>query len=985
MLRKKIMHMLMVLVLITPLCQFLVGGQVADAGTADDKPDQALIIDPDAESEVTITSNYYRDGKAKITDFNGANRVGDDGSGNYQSWHDWEQSDHTYMNFQDNKGMTGIAYTGLHARDGGDGQSLPDTITVDYDNVGLAREDGQYVRVGAHVTVDNIIYGAQPSWSADTVPYIIFSNNLYSGVLYGGIKSMSIHFTFVDPDGKPINFTGLGGKFSFNSLNANQANDWGNPEQSTEFAGDGADRPDGVTSDGTILSYHPQPQNPAFKYMAGTYYGTNGTNFSGDDDHLGNPNFPRATVSFPLSRTTNSFTFGSGWGRAWTAFSSSSPFPVAQSAPSKTVEPVDNNAGFAQRYDNDLDVYGLHEGDSKWDFNNPQPGHNPDKPDLAQGVLPKAKRYVEPGKEYYYYINQPTIDLSTQGLVLPAHMEITDTLPEGTEMAGNDAVTVYDLEGNQLAQSDADGRYLNVQLSSDAVQKINEESKDPKFYGKDFTIRVKFKVTDDAPKLMQNKAASFFRYNNDEMFSATSNIVDIQLPPDPVDISFEKIDSDTGNPLPRATFTLYQDGQEKGKATSDSNGQVKFPKVVPGDYQIAETDVPTNYEDPQNGAKTNITVNNDGTITWPDGVLQDGKYPDKPTRKQFVLHLDKVDLNKHDLKGATFELKHGTSTERATTEKSGGIEFKMAMVPGDYTLKEVTAPQGFNKLGGTFHFTIGDDGYPKQVGSRDFKFADEQTHAGDINDWDSVLNLAYDGSDLSFLKDYGLKVAQVDNQYKLQVTIPDKRTKKYNLKIHKIDALTGANVDGADFKLTRLNEDGSSTEFNATRKDGLLTFMDYGAPLSLRPSTNYTLQETKAPGRYQKLKGVFTFQVGADGQLMPVNDGGKFKFADGQAHGEPEDGNWDLLQYSDNDLPYSDHFGVTVDADNSATTDSGTDKDPGTGTVTITIPDQEVPLPDDVRLPSTGGSGMLPYVMVALLLVMLGSGLVLYWRRSEVK
>ncbi|WP_156300854.1 prealbumin-like fold domain-containing protein [Lacticaseibacillus sharpeae] len=664
--RKKILQMLMVLVLVIPITFAGFRSKSTVAGDAGTNQGQALIIDPDAISNVTMHSSTG----GEISKFNGANQTGPQenrwGGGDLQTWASegnnigWRDNNRTYMNFLNGAGMTGVGYTRLKSNDGGNGKIIDnEVLTLNYDNVGMALKDGHYVTVGADVKVSNIIYGSESGVAPNTNPYIIFSDNLYSGVLYGGIKAMDINFEFYDATSQAhekIDFTGLEGELSFNSLNGNQG---GNYIESTEFAGDGAD--DGQLSDGTILSYHKYADQNHW-YMNGTYYGWNGSFTYKDDDYLGAKRFPVATVSFPLSGTSNDFTFGSAWGRAWTAFSSSSPFPVQQSAPTKTVEPADNSQGFDQRYDNDLDVFGLQEG-SKWDFSNPQPGHNPDDNDLAAGVLPKNERYVDKGGSYYYYINQPTINLSTQGLVLPTGMDIFDDLQDGTSVNGIQDVTLYGLDGREIGNpfaynSQASGQNIHLILSDSAVNTINEQSKQKQYYGKDFTVRIKYHVDNDAPNLIQNKAMSHFTYDNNDEFYAMSNKVDTQLRPDPVNVSFTKYDSVTSKALADATFTLYHKGEFVQNAISGADGQVNFTNVAPGSgYTIQETGVPANYTDPYNGRQFNVEITKDGQIKWLDNVIQNNRYPDNPIQKHYILHLDKVNADDaHALENAEFKL-----------------------------------------------------------------------------------------------------------------------------------------------------------------------------------------------------------------------------------------------------------------------------------------------------------------------------------------
>ncbi|MGX7151023.1 Cna B-type domain-containing protein [Enterococcus ureasiticus] len=72
------------------------------------------------------------------------------------------------------------------------------------------------------------------------------------------------------------------------------------------------------------------------------------------------------------------------------------------------------------------------------------------------------------------------------------------------------------------------------------------------------------------------------------------------------DVSFKKIDGDTGEKLPGATFDLYKKGLDgtytlkKANITSDANGVVTANKLTTGDYYFEETKSPEGYQDPEN-------------------------------------------------------------------------------------------------------------------------------------------------------------------------------------------------------------------------------------------------------------------------------------------------------------------------------------------------------------------------------------------------
>ncbi|WP_054716404.1 prealbumin-like fold domain-containing protein [Lacticaseibacillus manihotivorans] len=92
-------------------------------------------------------------------------------------------------------------------------------------------------------------------------------------------------------------------------------------------------------------------------------------------------------------------------------------------------------------------------------------------------------------------------------------------------------------------------------------------------------------------------------------------------PPKPalVNAEFIKVDQ-FGKALKDVTFDLFADEAAQGVAiqtqTSSTDGTVTFTDVAPGDYWLKETNTPAGYVPLTQSIK--ITIQNDGTIKWPD-------------------------------------------------------------------------------------------------------------------------------------------------------------------------------------------------------------------------------------------------------------------------------------------------------------------------------------------------------------------------------
>lgn len=794
----------------------------------------ALILSPEANASVTMSVS----GGAYETLDGTKGGQATEPDADVQSWSEWQDSNKTYMKFVPGVGMHGVGLTGLGQDQGNESPAGYPTnykIDLDYSDVGYynfataGQPDLQ--KVGAHITISDIQYGSNPSWAARTEPYILFSDNLYSGVKYGRIKSMRITMTFYRAsDGQEIDFTGSNAVFSFNSLNSAQGSS--NPLYSAEFAGSGSEN--GSLTENSLLQYQSNGIGvQGAEYTNNTYFG-NSNQF---DDTLGSASFPSAAVTFPMTGTTNSFVFGSVWGAAWNAFSSSANYPTGQSAPSKTVEPLNqyqagdtwNNptgaaAEFAQRYDNDLDRY--NDGADLWSYQNAQSGHDPDNGDLNAGIPAKADRYVETGKEYYYYINQPTIDLQTQGLILPDGYEIDDTLPAGTEV---ESVELYNLDGTRInnafeTQPQAGTQDLALKLSNSATEAINGLSKETNYYGKDFTLRVKFKVTnttsDNIDDLMANQASSKFYYSSlNAPYTATSNLVHIRVKDVTQTLYFKKV-TENGSPLQGAEFDLLApDGDKVNDATitSDANGlfSVSAKQFADGTYTLRETKAPAGY------AKQDYQVEvKDGKIVGADGDV--AKIVDKKQAAKLVLKKrDKA--SQKMLAGAEFTIykqnngQLGDPVETVKTDGNGEATVDDLDWETTYWAVETKAPDGY-------------------------KLPDPQ----DAKNWQPV---SFDKTELT-------KTLTFDDDMNV-----------LNIRLQKVDSWTNKQLAGAEFELT--GPDGyAQTQQSTDNRDE-----NYNLQFTaLVPGQTYTLKEKQAPAGYVTDKQEYPVVVASDGQTVKIAD-----------------------------------------------------------------------------------------------------------------
>ncbi|MFT9869803.1 SpaA isopeptide-forming pilin-related protein [Bacillus mobilis] len=163
-----------------------------------------------------------------------------------------------------------------------------------------------------------------------------------------------------------------------------------------------------------------------------------------------------------------------------------------------------------------------------------------------------------------------------------------------------------------------------------------------------------------------------------------------------------KKDAESGKVLEGAEFKLKNEtGQVVGEAkTTNKDGVVTFENLVPGKYMLEETKAPEGYKALEVTVEVNVVAN---TVIKQE-VLNE-KVKEKIKGQVEITKVDATDTNKK-LAGAVFEiLKDGTKIETLTSDENGKATSK-ELEPGDYILKEVQAPEGYELSDKEIGFTI---------------------------------------------------------------------------------------------------------------------------------------------------------------------------------------------------------------------------------------------------------------------------------------
>lgn len=164
-------------------------------------------------------------------------------------------------------------------------------------------------------------------------------------------------------------------------------------------------------------------------------------------------------------------------------------------------------------------------------------------------------------------------------------------------------------------------------------------------------------------------------------------------------VELTKVDEE-GHTLEHAEFDLLtHEGKTLKRAlVTDQEGKIRINDLKPGDYQLIETKAPHGYQ--LNGTSIPFTIE------------KNQKKPLQLTAKNQLilgsLRIIKVDRQTdRTLKGATFDIqsKGGKTIQSVTTGKEGEVIVK-GLKPGNYTLTETKAPDGYMTLKKPIKFTI---------------------------------------------------------------------------------------------------------------------------------------------------------------------------------------------------------------------------------------------------------------------------------------
>ena len=143
--------------------------------------------------------------------------------------------------------------------------------------------------------------------------------------------------------------------------------------------------------------------------------------------------------------------------------------------------------------------------------------------------------------------------------------------------------------------------------------------------------------------------------------------------------------ADNNSPLAGAVFALSQGGQELKRETTNAQGIVEFNDLEYGDYQVTEITPPTGYN--LNPNPTHVTIDTNGKTYQVEVINEIIKGNIK---------LIKKDQDGNLLSGAVFGLFQGDRKLKQQTTDNQGVVLFENITFGNYQIKEITPPTGYN-------------------------------------------------------------------------------------------------------------------------------------------------------------------------------------------------------------------------------------------------------------------------------------------------
>lgn len=350
----------------------------------------------------------------------------------------------------------------------------------------------------------------------------------------------------------------------------------------------------------------------------------------------------------------------------------------------------------------------------------------------------------------------------------------------------------------------ADGLISEVNLNEDMTAKFDTALPFGKYYVQEI-------ATDEHYVLNGEKYLVNFEYMGQEVTTFSVDCGEFKNALKRGKISGKKVDENEKS-LENALFGLFAVDTDEFTAdnaymtaVSDENGHFEFDKIPYGEYIVREIEAPTGYI--LSDESYPVTISEDGEIIEITAV-----------NKPITIEISKQDIYENELVGAKMQLENsdGKVVEKWTSDGTNHVVTELPA--GDYTLKEIAAPDGY-VIATDIRFTV--DVYGK---------------------------ITVENVDATAVSENGNPL----------IVMVDDTTK---VKISKRDITTDKELAGATLQI--IDEDGNvTTEWVSTDEAHFIEG-------KLIAGKEYTLRETIAPDGYE-IASEIKFTVNTDGSVTEV-------------------------------------------------------------------------------------------------------------------
>lgn len=225
-------------------------------------------------------------------------------------------------------------------------------------------------------------------------------------------------------------------------------------------------------------------------------------------------------------------------------------------------------------------------------------------------------------------------------------------LPQGYEKMPAQDINVVDKSGNNLGSVHVDaqetGKQRIITVPNVKYWNINGEKATPIDHKINQTFPTE-NVTFGGKEYKYNENTSYYNYNDKNHFILNSLMeVDNKKP---ATFKIVKVDSETGDKLPGASFHLLGTGVS---VVTDANGEATFTNIPPGTYTFQETKAPTGYK--LDGENKTISISDNGEVNvsgknadfsqaaGKTELVEHNNYPNYPDYMN-AMHYGKVDAS----------------------------------------------------------------------------------------------------------------------------------------------------------------------------------------------------------------------------------------------------------------------------------------------------------------------------------------------------